>query len=90
MKKETDAIEFLEKHLAMKILLTDEEINEVHEQWCDYVLYAGANDNDYENMLAKAQLKKVVGWLEEYNYGDAPTPVQVVNWIKQALLKEVE
>ena len=45
------------------MLLTDKEINHILDEW-------GKNPiGDYDTMVAKAQLKKVVEWLEEHHCG---------------------
>ncbi len=73
------------------LLLTEEEIEVIRNEW-------GSNPDseDFLIMIVKAQLKKVVGRLEEISKARRTTSKHRVNYITisrkqwQSLLKEVE
>lgn len=77
----------------MKILLTENEIDALDFSYTGTFKTSKAIDMHVKNVVAKAQLRRVVEWLKERNncpviHGGKAFTLMLKDW--QALLKEAE
>jgi len=72
-------IEKVKGILANNWAIDEESRNDVARQICQLIERARQDERE-----------KLVKWLEEYDYGNAPTAMQVINWVKQELKRGVK